>query len=45
MKKYKTWAEARNDGWNLVPCAFPTKYNYFMKNGQQKREDELIESE
>ena len=45
MKKYKTWAEARIDGWILISCAFPTKYNYFMKNGQQKREDELIESE
>ena len=42
MEKYKTLADAKKDGWQLIPCAFPTRYNYYRKGGEQRREDELI---
>lgn len=44
MPRYKTLKEAKEDGWLLIPCAFPTRYNYYMKNGEQKREDELYDN-
>ncbi len=39
---YNSLAEAKRDGWILIPCAFPTKYNYYIRNGEQRREDELV---
>ncbi len=41
---YKSLAEARRDGWELIPCAFPTTYAYYAKPGERnRREDELVE--
>lgn len=42
IKTYKTWQEAFDDGWHLIPMIFRTKYNYFIRNGEMKREDRLI---
>lgn len=41
-KKYKNATEAREDGWNLISCALPTTYNYYSRNGQVQREDEIF---
>lgn len=35
--------KAKADGWILMDCAFPTHHNYYLKNGEMLREDELIE--
>lgn len=43
---YRTIAEAKADGWELIPCAFPTRYCYYAKVGERnRRQDELLLSE
>ncbi len=42
MLIYKDLLEAHKDGWLLVPCAFPTTHSYYMRNGVQRRADDLI---
>ncbi len=45
MKFYKSLVEARKDGWAIMPCALPTTYAYYTKDGGNtiKRADELVE--
>lgn len=47
--KYKTFADAINDGWSLVPIdkeieQIGTYYSYWKKDGKVLCEDELIEN-
>lgn len=42
---YNTIQEAKQDGWLLIPCAFPTTHRYYMRHGVQMREDELIKEQ
>jgi hypothetical protein len=39
---YKTIREAKEDGWLLIPSAFPTHHNYYARRGVWKREDDLV---
>lgn len=39
---YQSLESAKKDGWVLVACAYPTRYNYYVKCGEMKREDELV---
>ncbi len=44
MDKYKTIQDAKNDGWIPMSCAFPTKYQWYSKDGDQKTKEDLVEN-